>query len=55
MESNKTQRKIYYSGRRVGDQLSGTWKFKFAFTIVNKRLMFFPRSTGNWQMKKIEQ
>lgn len=52
IEEGKPHRKIYYSGKIIGDQIEGIWKFKFGIGKVNNRLVIFPRSKGTWRMKK---
>jgi hypothetical protein len=52
IQEEKPHRKIYYTGVLSDKQMQGTWKFRFGMGIVNRRLVVFPPSTGNWRMTK---
>tara|TARA_R110002124_G_scaffold287193_2_gene471142 strand:- start:11110 stop:11529 length:420 start_codon:yes stop_codon:yes gene_type:complete len=54
VEEKKPHRPIYYSGIMDSESnfIKGTWKFKRGIGFVNGRLVIYPRTRGEWEMKR---
>lgn len=48
----KSHRKIYYVGTLIEDRLTGEWKIKRGFGLFRNRFVYFPKSSGTWQMQR---
>ncbi len=54
LEEEKPHRPIYYSGiiDTATNSIKGTWKFKKGIGFINGRLVIYPGTKGEWEMKR---
>ena len=54
VEENKPHRPIYYEGtiNYESNTIEGTWRFKKGIGFLNGKLVIYPGTKGNWEMKK---
>jgi hypothetical protein len=55
IEEEKPHRPIYYSGiiDLETNSIHGTWKFKIGIGFLKGRLVFYPNTKGEWEMKRV--
>ncbi|MGB6269266.1 MAG: hypothetical protein WBF67_09680 [Olleya sp.] len=56
VEKQKPHNPIYYKGtiNNKTNSISGTWKIKRGIGILNKRLVYYRETKGEWEMKKVK-